>query len=128
MKEIFSVEILKLDEPTITGRIYPREVVEKSFYQDREYLGRIGMPEYGVDSNSGEINLRFCSHITKNLRIEDNVLKCDIKILDTKHGHILENLIGYGIFRTAGYGNVKDKVVQDDFKITSINFVENENV
>lgn len=109
------------------NRLYPRKVLENCVEQwskkDTEMLGMMGMPTSSI------MQFSDVSHKVVNLRLEGNELKCEIEILKTPNGKMLEKLIKSKVgveFRTAGIGNGKTDdngvfVIDESFKLTSIN-------
>jgi hypothetical protein len=93
---ITNVNLLKLNEPTITGRIYSTEAgnaILKQWMDRHSSMGAIygeldRSVEEGFDSS-----LSLVSHTVENIRIEGNNMIGDIKILSTHCGKILTALI-----------------------------------
>lgn len=53
-------------------------------------------------------DLTTVSHTASNFRVEDGVMKCDIRVLDTPLGKQLASMIEDGsvVFRSAGHGTL----------------------
>lgn len=113
---INSVNICELNKPNKNGRIYTysafKDVIGKSFY------GSIGMPK-----ECCELNLATVSHVVENIRIEDDMLIGDVKILKTPEGKNLKELVDNVVFRLAGTGILTREKIVDDYKLISINAV-----
>lgn len=82
--------LIKVDTPTVNNRIYSRE--------DINHICSLPIPEVGVLFNYKDgidnINLMDISH--KNLKVylnEEDILVCDIMVLDTPKGKILKQMI-----------------------------------
>lgn len=72
------------------GRRYNREDLEKQI-QGKVFYGEL-------DSNHGlDINLSRVSHSLENIRIDDDGMRCDINVLDTPLGKVVESLIDAGV-------------------------------
>jgi hypothetical protein len=125
---INAFEILKIDELNSNNRIYTRKLVEKIVEDQKEiYFGMIGMP---TDHNA-TVDFLKVSHACDNLRIEDDKLIADVKILDTPEGKVLKQLVESvpsGAFRIAGYGTFVQGSLSGEvheYTLTSINWVGN---
>ena len=110
--------VMKIGQPNINGRIYPKEVVEKAIEecQKREMLGAY------PNSNETEIPVKKIAFKVSSLNIEKNELIADIEILETPAGKALKVLQDM-VYVTIGVGTIKDGIVQDDFKLTGFSAV-----
>lgn len=53
---------------------------------------------WGSDSSNGlDINLNRISHSLENITIDDDGMRCDIKVLDTPLGKVVESLMDAGV-------------------------------
>ena len=87
--------LIKADEPTVNGRIYPREVLEKAIEEYNKKENNFGefFDEWkqGGYQDQGKINLSQVSHYIINSWIDDcGYISCKIKLLDTPLGKILQ--------------------------------------
>ena len=118
------------DEPNKNNRVYPKEVLEKAVaaFKERKYpmFGTFGMQDF-IRMPDGDISIEGVSHSIEDLKIEDNVLFADVKILDTPIGKKLKTVGTDDLaFRIAGIGTIKTRedgvvVINDDFKLVTIN-------
>jgi hypothetical protein len=124
MKVERSYTVCIADKVNKNKRLYPRKVLEAAIekLKNREVLGVMGMPQDTI------VKFSEVSHKANNLRLEGNELKCEIEILKTPNGKILEELLKTNSveFRTSGIGGgqVNDDgilVIGDSFCLTSIN-------
>lgn len=115
--------ILVADQPTITGRVYPKHVLEAALKKlgDQPILG-----QYGFDDKQ-KVELGQATHIAKNLRLEGNELVADIEIVPGPCGDNLQKVLEHAVFRPQGFGNVEftdeNTGVVTDYEITGINAV-----
>jgi hypothetical protein len=126
MMRLDNVKVLELGVPNRNGRIYPKHLMESA-------ISKFLTPSFGcVGMESG---LTEASHIVDNVRVEldENGLvycvKVDIETIDTDNGKLLESLSEVvdikDNFRVCGIGSIKDGVVQDDYRMVSINYTSN---
>lgn len=115
------------DVPTINGRIYPRKVLEDAFaeYKDK--------PLFVVHSNEPNelVKLDRVGGIVKKYEILSTGISLDIKFLETPNGRLMQELLKHNTdeftFTPCGIGTLTNKnknlVVNDDYKILSINLI-----
>lgn len=128
--------IAELDKPNKNGRIYPREVI---YNQIEQLKGKPVFGQLGMCEGTGEIPLDKISHSVSDLSIENingvDYFVGELKILDTPSGEILKDLNSMcgsiaNNFRCAGIGTIKrveegdDVIVQDDYRLLSINYTD----
>jgi hypothetical protein len=116
------VQILQLDKENLNGRIYPREMMEKAIkeWQDRPVLGQVGMSEY----DQGTPDLSKVSHYITDLRIENDALIGNVKLVENPNGLALAAMISSGeiVFRPSGTGKILNGIVAD-YQLTAVNAV-----
>lgn len=125
------VEIATADVPNLNNRVYTRAALENACteFQGKECLGMLGMPEYTGLGDECAVDMNRVSHVVTNLRMEDDRLIGDVRVLDTPCGNIVRQLIEAGatpMFRSAGIGNIKqvgDHFEVTDFRLVSVNAV-----
>lgn len=120
VKDLFTV-MFPVDTPTKNGRLYPRDVVEKTmddFMKTRTH-------EVGFCYPSNSVNdLATSFGILDELYIEDNWLCGHIKLLTTLRGDMVsgflldENLKKYVRFYPIGIGKVDENMNVFDFNIS----------
>lgn len=117
------VVISNIGAPNRNGITYPKEVIEEAIKKldGAPVLGQIGFSE------NGKINVRDVSHTVSNLRIEDDNLVGDLKILSTPPGQELSFLLDSVTFRMLGMGNVEEDGMVSDFSFIAINAVDKDN-
>ena len=109
------VPVLKLNQPTGTGRIYPDWVVKKAI--DAAEMPMMGTMEF---SESGVISLDRVSHRVEKLEIVGDTLYATVKILNTPMGIMLDHIKDDVAFRTSGIGTVDEHDVVHDFVLVSV--------
>lgn len=110
------IEIIKADEPTVNGRVYPKEELEKAVAKlDDALVGRLGE---STGTNPTNIDLNDLAFLVENVRMEGEAVVGDMKILDTPSGRILEATTPAFRFVPAGTG-----LVDDDMKISDYEFL-----
>jgi hypothetical protein len=123
-------EFATADVPNKNGRLYPLAVLNDivTACASRTLFGMIGP----FTINTANVDLDRVSHVVENLRVDGDVLKGEVRILDTPMGKIMKSLEEAGIplhFRTAGYGHLKhrDDDIQEyyHYSLRSIDLVSN---
>jgi hypothetical protein len=109
------VPVLKLNQPTGTGRIYPDWVVKKAIAVAE--LPMMGTMEFPAD---GVISLDRVSHKVEKLDIVGDTLYATVKILNTPLGIVLDHIKDDVAFRTSGIGTVDENNVVHDLVIVSV--------
>jgi hypothetical protein len=109
-----SFELLECDKPTVNGRIYPRELVEKMVaeHQDRIKQRRFFCyPNFG-DRETGEGLIRV-SHVLTSLEVKDDKVIGSADILNTPAGREIFTEISEGIVGVAmgGVGKIESNTV-----------------
>jgi len=116
--------VLVADRVTVTGRIYPREILVREVERLREsvrngsLIGQLEVPP------SAAMSLYDASHIVTELCMEGDNLVAGIETLGTPYGVVLEHMILQGqalVLCPHGIGSVKSSgVVGDDYQLISI--------
>lgn len=81
-KYVYEQVVLKTDEPTVTGRIYPKEVVEKALKEfqgevkERRVFGPIGPADTTV-------HLRNAAFVVSDIKLEGKEVKATIETLSS---------------------------------------------
>lgn len=105
-----------------TNNIYPMSELEK--FVGKEFIGTFYDHEEMGFSVQDAIEKDKISHVVKNLRVEDNCVIGDVKILNNEHGNMLKQLLHHAKVRLHASGtgriNEESKTVYD-FEPTSIN-------
>lgn len=86
------VQLMKLDTPSINGRVYSKETMEevvKNFNESQIKGGTLGQ----VGDLSHPTDLKDLSHVFENVRIEDDKVMANMKILDTPQGKNVQALL-----------------------------------
>lgn len=116
------VKIKTANIPNKNGIIYPLEILQNiCISSPDEILGTIGLPE-----QNAAICLISASHVISNLRIENDILVGDLKLLNTTNGKKLEYILlsgNCGEFRPTGYGVVGQNGVIQKYELFSIDFL-----
>lgn len=118
---MISQVIMIADEPTINGRIYTKQTLEEMISRVNEHgsnlVGTIGVPKTEIPE------LEEVSHVITNLRMEDNKVIGDIRILDTPRGIRLAEIIASGsnvTYHSCGIGQMNEDNTVTDYTLTSI--------
>jgi hypothetical protein len=101
------VNILKLNEPTVNGRIYREEnltLKEKGFV-------------YVCDS---EQDLSKCIGTFSNLHVKDDHLVCDVEFMDTPMGNLLKPFMQQMIYTSVGLGKLDRDGVVKEYKMSHV--------
>ena len=127
----FTTTVLTCDKPTVTGRIYPKTLIEEAVIGDsfikEKIANRMFFGEF--PSNNKEpyayIKLNNVAFSVENLSLEDEDLKADIAVLDTTQGKILNEIIDNNnltvTFSCSGAGTVDVNNKVKSYKLLSIN-------
>ena len=89
------VQLMKLDTPSSNGRIYSKESIQEAIenFNNRKIKGG----SLGLQPTNGlfepELNIGELSHTFENVRIEDDKVLADMKILDTPQGQNVKALL-----------------------------------
>lgn len=121
-------EVIKADVPNKNGRIYPLALLNKIVEDTKQKVAEGGL--LGQLGMSDDLVVQFSqvSHKITDLRVEGNSMMVDIEVLNTPKGKELMKLLDSNSvsFRTCGVGGIKDGVMQDSYKLASINAVLND--
>jgi hypothetical protein len=111
-----------LDQPNKNGHMYTTESIQKIIddFKDKQVFGQLGIPR----DMSSSIDLTQSTHYVTNLRIENNSLVGDIKII--KEPDVMEQFshLQFG-FRPTGFGKLKEDGTIYDYTLRSIDYVQN---
>lgn len=117
------------DVENANKRVYPRNVWEKvladnntqSAMESRAMFGELDHPA------DGKTSLKRVAHIITDLHLnEDGTVTGGAEILPTPNGQILKTLFESGVqvgISSRGSGSVRDGRVQEDFKLSTFDFV-----
>lgn len=119
-KEQLGVTVLRMDESNRNGRIYSTEVVEGML---KNIAGSKMLGTFGMDG----VNLENVSHEASNLRIEDGELRCDIKVLDTPMGLVLQTMLNDVEYASRGYGRISATGEVSEWTMISVDVVSKGN-
>ena len=111
------VPILMCNRPTINGRTYTKEEVEKAISEIKtpQLLGMIG-PAEGLN-----IDLNDVAYVVENFKFNDyNCLVADVRTLDTPKGRVIDPILDLCEFTTVGTGEVGLDGVISKFSISYI--------
>ena len=115
--------ILRLDYKDLNGRVYTREVgkdIVKQINERKEVFGRIG---YSKSSPWGGVSLDKISHVISNARILGDEIVCDVKLLETREGHILKPIIDKCVFRPNGAGELEEDGTIKNCQVISVDAI-----
>jgi hypothetical protein len=124
---ITGAELIDLNKPMGTGRIYTSSEVQNSIniWRGRGVRGRLVVDNYlseGSEINRKELPLDESSHVASNLRILGDTLVCDVEILPGLTGEVLRELVRLGSadFRTYGIGSTDNTGYVRDFELIRV--------
>lgn len=132
MKEKFTTTLIPLNQLNLNGRIYQdnenlRNCI-KEFNEKQERLhvayGELGYPD------TFDTTLRRVSHTIENVRIEDDKVVGEIKILNTSCGKELKDILDKGgdfVFRPRAAGSVNSDGTVNIKKVFSFDAVNRSN-
>lgn len=105
MKTTISGTLLHLGVKNLNGRIYEdnenlRKSIEEYNNKPSKY-GQIDFPE------TLDQDLRTISHVVENVRVEEDKVVGDIRILDTPQGKILKDVVDGYVFRSRALGRTE---------------------
>ena len=125
MKIIPEQHLITADVANKNNRIYPKALLEKLVvkHSQKEGVGTVGYPEWLPDELFGTVPLDKIAFAWSNLRLVENNLLADIKILPTPEGQKLEQLMSeseFG-FRTFGVSTLdKENIIGDDYQLIGL--------
>jgi hypothetical protein len=116
--ELFGVEFANANIRTHNGRIYSIETLQQA-------IDKVRTPMFGQFTGSMEsyVDHSRTTHQCTNLRMEGNVAKCDVKLLATPYGMMLEQLLCEDLeysLCVRGHGLVDEFGVVTELDIISI--------
>lgn len=117
--------ILPVDKPTVNGRIYPREVVEKALIEYRNKFISQGKAFGEVRGKHADAYISFnsVSHKITDIGLDDDGIYCTIKILDTPCGIKAQKLAMPLNMDIRGIGSVHNGMICN-FELISIDIVK----
>lgn len=112
------VPVLKLNEATQNGRIYPDYVVADS-------VANAQLPLFGTFGCTGKVHLELgeVSHRVSELKIENDQLVANVEILNTPRGTVLSKALSQNQdikFHAVGTGMVDDDGVVSEYSLISV--------
>ncbi len=116
------VKLMEYDRPTLNGRIYSKEIVEKAVNILKESAAPIfGQVGGNYDNYPIKINLLDCGFEVKEFFFNDDEkqLEGEIKTLKNENGNYVKDLVESGKhhFFMMGYGIIKSDMVVSELKI-----------
>lgn len=125
--DIFTVQILNVGSPTITGRIYPVEAARALVESFKSGLGEM-VREGRKPPLQPMINFDNVSHQINKIWFDEEKMAvfAEVRLLATPCGHIVERFMKHSPleFRLGSVGTVKhDNTVGNDIKYVQV-FVE----
>ena len=98
--------LIPFNQYTKTGKIYNVNSYDWNKIINKGAFTGVLFGEFGGDNSNLDIIIKYISHTISNIRVEDDGLFGDIKILETKTGNILKKYINVGFqifFRMKAY-------------------------
>lgn len=120
--------LIPLGEVNLNGRLYQdNENLREKIDEFNERVNRIGVVygELGYSGNA-DTSLRNCSHAIRNVRIEDNKVIGDIKILNTPRGVELRSTLNEMVIRPRSFGDTHPNGTVTIKKILSFDAISSE--
>ena len=117
--------VLKVGEPTITGRVYTKKVIKKALadpYTKERLLSHTLFGTFGWGALAGEIDPAKIAFVVNKLYWYKNELRAVIDILETPFGDTLHILLKNEEikFTIYGEGQVNENKEVTDYKLYSI--------
>lgn len=125
-KETLEATVLVCDEPTINGRVYPRELMEREVarYKERVAAGRAFGP---VNTDKGGVILKDAKFVTRDIRLEDAAVKIAVEPLDEGARELVTQAIKENRVSPFGMGSVSaEGVVGDDYHLAGFSIASPE--
>lgn len=129
-KSVVSAVLWESSKPTISGRIYPIEVIKKMVKEMRESIkNRRMICQMETPTRTGCVSIAEASHLITSLKIDNgNRLIAEIEILNTEKGKKLQEMLKNKqsiSFHLNGVGSTTKNddgidVVGDDYQIFNI--------
>jgi len=124
--------VLKAGVVNRNGRYYDQDTLNlmaKQFEERKKSTPSFGeiFNDEKASRNYLDVNLRNVSHETESLYVEGDVLKADIRILDTPSGNLLNDMLSTTpksfVFRPRGSGHVSPVGKVLDYQLVSVDAV-----
>lgn len=127
---IMECEILKCDEPMMSGNIYPRKVVEAALSEIAPHIARGEvLGEFEPEETSTRIMLKGASHVVDKLELQENgAVLARVRLIPTDSGKALVKYIrDGGIIKMAprGFGNSVDGKIEG-YQIVTVDIYRDE--
>lgn len=122
----YKANILNIDTKNENGRIYPKDLVEKAVLKYNENKEQIGLGTLEFQDTL-EMDPNNISHKISNVRIEENNVVCDVKLLNTPKGKLVQDLLKdmQLSVATAGTGRVDKDGVVTEFELHHTAIISN---
>ena len=106
----FKTTVLRVDQPTITGRVYSKAVVKKALADPAIKEALANHVLFGIFGYAPYEGIRIdqVAFVTEKLYWYKNELRAVISILDTKMGHELLDHLDQTKFTVTGTGEVDE--------------------
>lgn len=118
------IKLLRCDEPTAAGHIYPTEVVERAIEDYQEQMKKAGGFLYGdLNANEVGINLAEVSHKITDIYLEDGEVFVEVEVLDTPFGQHLSGMCDDLHITPVGVGTLDKDGCIGDYVIAKTSFV-----
>ena len=125
----YTVKILECDKPTINGRIYPKEEVERAIQEYLKHPINFGGFKDDLDKTSFSeclLPLDKRAFEVDDVKIINDKVFADIEILSTPSGCILQEILDYDEsmiqFKTNGVGKIAPDWIVTDYRLDVITY------
>lgn len=125
-------EVLRLDEPTMNGRMYPRELFERELVRYQKQVEAKQAFVFSYEDGEFDTHLSRVTAIVEEIGIEDGAVRLRARVLDTRPGQVVKFHASMGSelplrMGPAGRGGVSaDGVVSEDYRLEYIQVAHKE--
>lgn len=115
-----AIRLLEIDRPTVNGRIYPRKIVEDAVAAWTEKNGKNQMLIFSKPTSSPK--MEDVIGIADNLRIEEDYLVADIRLIQEKMEEVFGGKSGRFCIRPNGIGgaDAETGTILEGYKIIGL--------
>ena len=128
VKVVLSGPMMKVDQLTPSGRMYPKEVFEREIRRLQTKADE-GALFATVDNDSTQLELSKIAGCVRKLTLEDDEIQAEIELFQTSPAAKIRALLSAGEveLKPSGYGTLKDGVVQDDYRMSHVAIIPKAN-
>ena len=127
-KIVLTGVLMRTDERTLSGRVYPKEMMEREIARYKELIEKKqAFVTLGSDPEAAVVQLSKVAGVTNDMDLIDNDIKLQVELLDTPAGKDARALLEHGVdFRPYGVGSVDENGVVSDYCMVGVSIVAKE--